>query len=119
MSRARDFIEDLLTPAVDAGVADDIRVCVSELATNAVRYGPRGRDFLVRVTTRDGTVRVEVHDAGDGAPRVCAPTCDDTRGRGLLVVAALADDWGVSGRDGVGKMVWAEFKARAAAKTPC
>lgn len=102
----------LLAPGVAAEVSDDIRVCVSELATNAVRYGPRDRDFLVRVATRDGVVRIEVHDAGDAAPRVCAPAHDDDHGRGLLVVAALADDWGVCDRTGPGKAVWVQFNVR-------
>ncbi|MEO3840244.1 ATP-binding protein [Streptomyces sp. B22F1] len=110
VGRARDFVASLLDPDVDAKTADDIRLCVSELATNAVRYGPRGRDFLVRVATRDDAVRIEVHDAGDGPPRLCTPGRDDCHGRGLHVVAALADEWGVSERTGPGKAVWAEFR---------
>lgn len=113
VARARSFVANLLAAITDDGLAADIRLCVSELATNATRYGPRGRDFLVRVVTHDNAVRIEVHDAGDSAPRVCAPTRDDDHGRGLLVVAALADDWGVSGRTGPGKVVWAEFKVNA------
>ncbi|MFW6694746.1 ATP-binding protein [Streptomyces sp. MAR4 CNX-425] len=118
VARARDFAAGALTGTPGAGLAPDVRVCASELATNAVRYGPAGRDFLVRVLTRGDTVRLEVHDAGEGAPRVRTPDATEERGRGLLVVSALADEWGVSGRAGPGKVVWASFKVpRAAPRT--
>ncbi|WBB64527.1 ATP-binding protein [Streptomyces sp. WMMC500] len=110
VARAREFVVGLLAPGVEAGVADDIRVCVSELATNALRHTPPGREFLVRVLPRDDVLRIEVHDAGTGTPHLCAPSGSGDRGRGLRLVDALADDWGVSARSGPGKAVWAEFK---------
>ncbi len=55
----------------------------------------------------DGTVlRVEVHDSGPGMPRIADRA--DEGGRGLLLVAAFADRWGVDGRN-PGKAVWCEF----------
>jgi anti-sigma regulatory factor (Ser/Thr protein kinase) len=114
VGKARDFV----AAAVRAGDrADDIRVCVSELATNALRHTPAGHLFLVRVLAQEHLVHVEVHDAGDGEPHVCSPADTDDRGRGLLLVAALADDWGTADRNGPGKVVWAAFKVpgRAAA----
>ncbi|AUH43266.1 hypothetical protein CXR04_26645 [Streptomyces sp. CMB-StM0423] len=112
VGRARDFVAAALGGIADAELLADIRLCTSELATNAVRYGPPDRDFLVRVVTLHDTVRVEVHDTGDGCPRTRAPRHDDAHGRGLLVVAALADEWGVAERSGPGKAVWAEFALR-------
>ena len=56
----------LLGPEVEAGVADDIRLCVSELVTNALRHTPPGREFLVYVLPGRDVLRVEVHDAGPG-----------------------------------------------------
>lgn len=110
VSRAREFVVGLLGPGVEAGVADDIRLCVSELVTNALRHTPPGREFLVCVLPGRDVLRVEVHDAGTGVPYLCAPAATDDRGRGLRLVDALADDWGVSDRAGPGKAVWAEFK---------
>jgi hypothetical protein len=49
---------------------------------------------------------VEVHDSGGGEP--CVADKADEGGRGLLLVAALADKWGVGQRD-PGKVVWCEF----------
>ncbi|GAA1910865.1 ATP-binding protein [Streptantibioticus ferralitis] len=95
---------------------DDIALCVSELATNAVEHGtPAGHLFLVRVIVDDALLRIEVHDAGDGRPRLQLPADEDLSGRGLCLVDALADGWGTMPRDGLGKVVWAEFKLRACA----
>ncbi|QDQ11885.1 ATP-binding protein [Streptomyces spectabilis] len=89
---------------------DDIRLCVSELATNALLHGvPPGREFAVRLTLDGGSLRIEVRDSGGGSPEArqpdpCAPT-----GRGLYLVRALADDFGVT-EHRVGKTVWVAFK---------
>lgn len=55
-------------------------------------------------------LRVELHDSGDGEVRPAGglPGADDEGGRGLLLVAALADAWGVGERN-PGKIVWCEF----------
>ncbi|MHA4816530.1 ATP-binding protein [Streptomyces aculeolatus] len=108
VGKARDFVAALV--GTDDR-ADDIRLCVSELATNALVHGtPRGREFRVYVTVEDGSVRVEVHDASGTRPYLCAPDDTADRGRGLRLVDALADDWGTSDRTGVGKVVWVVFK---------
>ncbi|MEV6958919.1 ATP-binding protein [Streptomyces sp. NPDC051207] len=86
---------------------DDVLLCVSELTTNALVHGvPPGRRFLLRMRHDGHGVRVEVHDSGDGVPRIADRA--DEGGRGLLLVAALADRWGVGARS-PGKVVWAEF----------
>ncbi|WP_223736019.1 ATP-binding protein [Streptomyces purpurogeneiscleroticus] len=94
----------------------DALLCVSELATNAVRHGvPPGRGFLLRLHRageEDHLVRIEVHDSGPGCPRVADPAGDgDERGRGLLLVGAVADKWGVADRN-PGKIVWCEVASR-------
>ncbi|MFI9629494.1 ATP-binding protein [Streptomyces sp. NPDC052042] len=92
---------------------DDVLLCVSELATNALVHGvPPGRGYLVRLLLREGgaALRVEVHDSGDGEPVVREPGAgpEGESGRGLLIVAAMADRWGVGERN-PGKIVWCEF----------
>jgi hypothetical protein len=55
--------------------------------------------------------RVEVWDRGDGNPRPVPGGGTDEGGRGLLLVEALAAEWGWSVRRGrFGKAVWAELK---------
>ncbi|MBG0853368.1 ATP-binding protein [Streptomyces spinoverrucosus] len=91
--------------------AEDVAVCVSELATNALLHGvPPGRGFLLRVRYDGDVLRVEVHDSGSGVPRVADEP--DEGGRGLLLVAALSDKWGVGERP-LGKLVWCEFACPA------
>lgn len=106
---ARDFAQDALAAWEMTTRADDILLCVSELTTNALLHGvPPGRGFLLRVTHDENTVRVEVHDSGTGTPAVPERSATAENGRGLLLVEALADKWGVGERD-PGKEVWCEF----------
>ncbi|MEU7027188.1 ATP-binding protein [Streptomyces sp. NPDC046275] len=92
--------------------AEDVLVCVSELATNALLHGvPPGRGYRLQLSlAHPGPLRVEVHDSGDGTPALREPS--DESGRGLLLVEALADRWGVGERN-PGKIVWCEFAAPA------
>ncbi|MFW6691907.1 ATP-binding protein [Streptomyces sp. MAR4 CNX-425] len=111
VGHARDFVVSRAGAAGHADRVDDIRVCVSELVTNALVHGtPRGRQFRVQVTVEDDAVRVEVHDASAAPPHLRHPAATDDHGRGLHLVDALADEWGTADRTGPGKVVWATFK---------
>ncbi|MFI9752627.1 ATP-binding protein [Streptomyces collinus] len=83
---------------------------VAELATNAATHGRvHGRDFRLTLYVVGGTLRIEVTDTrGDRLPHPTRPAPDATTGRGLLVVAALADRWGVTPGPHPRKTVWAE-----------
>ncbi|MEU9452524.1 ATP-binding protein [Streptomyces sp. NPDC048277] len=91
--------------------SDDVLLCVSELATNALLHGvPPGRCFRLELSLdTDGVLRVEVQDSGPGEVRTPGVTPESEHGRGLLLVAALSDDWGVRQRE-PGKAVWCEFR---------
>ncbi|MFI0242421.1 ATP-binding protein [Streptomyces sp. NPDC016845] len=93
---------------------DDALLCVSELATNALLHGvPPGRGFRLHIGMgADRVIRIEVHDSGDGAVAADEPRPEQEHGRGLLLVAALADKWGTEARD-PGKSVWCEFERGA------
>ncbi|MDG4858969.1 ATP-binding protein [Streptomyces sp. T-3] len=104
---AREFARETLANWDLTAASDDVLLCVSELATNALLHGvPVGRGFLVRLQSDGESLRVEVHDSGGGEPRI--PETPDEGGRGLFLVQALADKWGVGARD-PGKVVWCEF----------
>ncbi|MGW2116611.1 ATP-binding protein [Streptomyces zhihengii] len=89
---------------------------VAELAANAATHGRLpGRDFRLELAVRDDgkLLRIAVTDTRDdrlppasGAP--FAPA-DDESGRGLLIVGALADRWGVALGPANRKTVWAEL----------
>ncbi|RDG35891.1 ATP-binding protein [Streptomyces corynorhini] len=90
---------------------DTAALLLSELVTNALRHGsPPGREVAVTLHHGEGLFRLEVEDAGDYLPRPRIPDLDDECGRGLALVAALADDWGVAPRRGPGKRVWVMLK---------
>ncbi|MGW0548025.1 ATP-binding protein [Streptomyces altiplanensis] len=95
--------------------SDVASLIVAELAANAGTHGRvPGRDFeLLLAFDADGLLRIEVTDARTErrlpAPPPVTPPSDTETGRGLLLVAALADTWGVTGRQ-VGKTVWATLR---------
>ncbi|MEW1998462.1 ATP-binding protein [Streptomyces coelicoflavus] len=107
---ARNFVVDTLTEWGETSRLDDMRLCASELVTNAVLHGaPVGHLVLVRVGSLHDQLRIEVHDAGDDTPIRRDPAESAPDGRGLLIVSATADSWGVKERTGPGKCVWAAF----------
>jgi anti-sigma regulatory factor (Ser/Thr protein kinase) len=88
---------------------DDVVLQASELVANAVLHG--AGPITVSVWPGGHALRVEVTDTGGGAPRL-VPATDgqDETGRGLLIVDALADSWGVLPLvPGPGKTVWFEI----------
>jgi two-component sensor histidine kinase len=81
-----------------------------ELVTNAVEHAhpPYGHLIATRLERLDCGVRIEVHDANDNKPERLDVSADDESGRGLALVDVLTSGrWGVSDREGSGKMVWA------------
>lgn len=91
---------------------------VAELAANAVLHGwLPGRHFRLGLAfdTAVGGLRIEVTDArGDRLPVLTWPGEGDG-GRGLPLVAALADHWGVDPYPPGGKTVWASLSLPPAA----
>ncbi|MFI2204108.1 ATP-binding protein [Streptomyces sp. NPDC020192] len=85
---------------------------VAELAANAVTHGRvPGRDFRLTLYVVGDTLRIEVTDTrGDHLPRAQHTSPNDESGRGLLLVQALADRWGVTEGPTPRKTVWAEVK---------
>ncbi|MGW6145578.1 ATP-binding protein [Streptomyces sp. NPDC055140] len=112
IGQARRFATDALTEWDLPGRADDIRLCVSELATNALVHGTvADHGFLVKLDADDDVVRLEVHDSRSQHPAVRQAADTDLSGRGLTLVSVLADGWGVEDRTPIGKVVWSCFKA--------
>ena len=110
--RARHSIEDA-GKELSEEVLDNVKLLVNELVTNSVKFAGKGKIGL-RLVTKDDSVRVEVHDDGPGfAPTRPQPALSDTSGRGLFLVDALADRWGVT-LDGT-TCVWFEIDAQGAA----
>ena len=95
--RARAAL-DGLAGVLPAAKLDDVRLVVSELVTNSVKYGP-GRPVELKLSVGpDGVVRGEVVDQGDGVVEI-RKAADDAEptpgGYGLLLVDRLSRRWGV------------------------
>ncbi|MEU0474930.1 ATP-binding protein [Streptomyces olivaceus] len=94
-----------------SALSDRAALLVAELAANAVTHGlVPGRDIEVLLRLDARTLRIDVSD-GRGECRPTAPEQTPAvaeSGRGLLLVEALADRWGVFDRVPVGKTVRAE-----------
>ncbi|WP_030601718.1 ATP-binding SpoIIE family protein phosphatase [Streptomyces fulvoviolaceus] len=95
-------------------LADDAVVVVSELVTNAVVHAGTEVELACRLEAETGALVVEVLDhhpsraPRDGAPE--PPYGTPEYGRGLRLVAALAESWGITYRTGA-KTVWARLPA--------
>ena len=91
---------------VDEAVAE---LLVSELVTNALRYGLQPMRLIAR--RAEHGLRIEVHDARPGEPpRLRRANPDSLNGRGMVLVDALANRWGWS-EFGGSKQVWFELDA--------
>jgi anti-sigma regulatory factor (Ser/Thr protein kinase) len=118
---ARHRLAAELASVVRPSLLADIVAITAELVGNAVRHAAPLPGGVVRVAWRlrsdsraGDVVEVRVTDGGSPAPphvRHVGPEAVD--GRGLTIVAALADRWGVE-RDGLGQSVWAELAIRPA-----
>lgn len=113
---ARDFARALLRDWELSGLHGPVVLCVSELATNALLHGaPPDDGFWLRAGYDGAVLRIGVRDGGAGVPYVGDGVPDES-GRGLLLVAASSDAWGVErdpepdGDAGGGKSVWCEWK---------
>lgn len=97
--------------ANDWGVESwDLETVVGELAANAYRHA--GTGFSVSVSHLNAILNVEVADGSSTIPAVSEGEQGHVlvSGRGLLMVEALALDWGARSTP-VGKIVWAELPA--------
>jgi anti-sigma regulatory factor (Ser/Thr protein kinase) len=82
----------------------DVALLTSELVTNAVRHAA-GPVVTLVVSCSRGQVRVDVHDTSCVLPELADVPADAESGRGLHLVASLADEWGFY-RTPAGKAVY-------------
>ncbi|MFD9036108.1 SpoIIE family protein phosphatase [Streptomyces sp. NPDC059567] len=105
VGRARELARAQLTAWDLEPLVDTVELLVSELVTNALRYGEG--EIRLRLL-RDRTLVCEVWDAGLVQPRRRRARDTDEGGRGLQLVGLLSAAWG-SRRTPRGKTVWFEL----------
>ncbi|MET7930801.1 SpoIIE family protein phosphatase [Streptomyces sp. NPDC005349] len=104
VSEARTFASDRLAAWGLEEMAFTTEVVVSELVTNAIRYGET--PIQLRMILQS-TLTCEVSDASGTAPHLRRARDFDEGGRGLLLVAQLTERWGTR-HNREGKVIWAE-----------
>ena len=104
--QARRFVSDVLGRWSCPHLAEEAALLTSELVTNAVVHARSEVD--VRITRIPTGVRIEVMDQEAGSVRPVTAPPHATGGRGLLLVQALAGNWGVRPSRS-GKNVWFEL----------
>jgi anti-sigma regulatory factor (Ser/Thr protein kinase) len=102
VTQARAYVNEQMRGS-SSNAADVAKLLVSELASNAVTHART--PFTVSVQRNGTRTRVEVSDTGAGQP--CLRPVDPlaSNGRGLQLLGALAESWGID-RNGGGKSVW-------------
>ncbi|MGZ4269855.1 MAG: ATP-binding protein [Solirubrobacteraceae bacterium] len=94
-ANARRAIERL-SGTVDEDIIPDVKLLVSELITNSVKYGGEGDVQLVLDVEGKRKMRIEVVDQGVGfVPVARNRAATDVGGWGLHLVQTLSNRWGV------------------------
>ncbi|WP_431677911.1 SpoIIE family protein phosphatase [Kitasatospora sp. KL5] len=118
ISELRGELRDALRRWQVPDLIDTAELLSSELVTNAIRHTDRDAMFTARLYQVPGNgrarLRVEVEDESDLWPTRRTPGEQASSGRGLMLVEALADGWGVEPR-GSGKRMWFELSAEGSA----
>jgi anti-sigma regulatory factor (Ser/Thr protein kinase) len=99
---ARGFAVQALAE-IPADVVEDIRLMVSELASNAIEHAMTRFHLAIHRSRHE--IRVEVTDSGGGTPAMRTPGSDAVNGRGLQIVNTVSTHWGVE-QESEAKTVW-------------
>ncbi|MFI0790789.1 ATP-binding protein [Streptomyces lydicus] len=125
VAEARQFTRVTLRSwRVCADATEDTALVVSELVSNALRYGSPAADerapgtplrfcpAWLALTRQESAVLCAVSDAGTTTPVVTAQDPLAESGRGLHIVDQLSVEWGWTSPDASGKTVWATVPVR-------
>ncbi|WP_432548183.1 ATP-binding protein [Kineococcus sp. SYSU DK004] len=107
----RDVLRRGICPQHGAASLDTALLLATELAVNAVRHG--SPPVHATVTCCDDVLRLSVRDSDPRLPEPREAAPEDVSGRGMALVAALSERWGVERHDGDGKTVWLELRTAA------
>jgi PAS domain S-box-containing protein len=109
-SAARRFVGDVLSQWQLDAVVHEATLMASELVTNSVLH--TSGELELALSADEERLHIEVLDQSERLPALQTPDVEAPGGRGLLIIDALADRWGVHPR-GAGKAVWFEILLEA------
>jgi anti-sigma regulatory factor (Ser/Thr protein kinase) len=105
---ARRLVRGILADSPRSG---DMELVAAELASNAIRHSPSGDpgEFTITIRAEPGWARIEVSDTGTGEwhPQPGEGDPGAEYGRGLAIIAAVADKFGHDVHAD-GQTLWAE-----------
>ncbi|WP_329471079.1 ATP-binding protein [Streptomyces sp. NBC_01723] len=94
-------------------LTDAAELCVSELVANVIKHVGRATPTTLVASLGGPRLRIEVHDPDARAlPTLTCATLDAAAGRGMTLVDAVSDRWGVE-LTGDRKITWCEFRMDA------
>lgn len=99
---ARHFVRSVLRDQ-SRDTLDAVELMASELASNCIHHAKTCFEFTIDDAQRQ--IRVEVRDSSLGRPVPRSPTPSEPTGRGLRIVEAMSEAWGVD-LSSSGKTVW-------------
>lgn len=108
---ARGVVRDMIRGAGMCDQDGDTLLMTSEIVTNAIQHSRQTdhagrRSFTLDARVSAGQIRVEVRDPDQSGPVLRNAELTATHGRGLMIVQALAKEWGVVATEQSGKTVW-------------
>lgn len=112
VASAREFLRDRLLAWSTDELLDEAELVLSELVTNALVHTGGGAGLSLRFDGAARRLTISVHDSSPRHPQERTAGPDALGGRGLGIVEAVADAWGVLVGDD-GKTVWAELAVEA------
>jgi anti-sigma regulatory factor (Ser/Thr protein kinase) len=115
VAAARLHVRAILIEWKLGGLIEDSVLITSELTTNVVTHAKGTGDYFeLALRRRSRVLALEVADSYQWRmPELHKPALEDIRGRGLFLVDALSENWGVRPRD-PGKTVWAHLPVNGA-----
>jgi signal transduction histidine kinase len=107
---------DAFADAIPLASLADARLLLTELMTNAIRYGGLGLGDVIRVclVVEGDELSVEVEDPGRGFEARAEPGSPAGTGWGLFLLEQIASRWGADARPGGGSIIWFRLPLRPA-----
>ena len=106
---ARHLQQDVLRAWGSPHDLDDAALLVTELVANVIDHVGGEAAFTLEVTLSGEWLRIGVVDGSGVRPVIRELDSENPRGRGMRLVAALADQWGAEDHRG-GKRVWLDVR---------